>query len=167
MRVQWLLMTAFGLGRLKPAPGTWGSLPPPLLALALIALHCNALTINIALAAIALLFSIACISLGGWSEKHFECEDPPQVVSDEVAGQSLALLLMPWQMGGAENAWLWNLALAATAFLTFRFFDILKPPPIGRLQRLPKGWGILADDLAAGLAALLVTQALARLVYPI
>jgi len=46
-----------------------------------------------------------------------------------------------------------NLLLAGAAFLLFRMLDVIKPPPIGSLQRLPRGWGILADDLAAGVVA--------------
>ena len=66
----------------------------------------------------------------------------------------------------ASDAWLWNLALAATAFFAFRFFDIVKPPPADAAQKLPGGWGILVDDIVAGLQALVAVQLLAHLVWP-
>ncbi len=73
--------------------------------------------------------------------------DPGFVVIDEVAGQWLALILMPP---------LWPNALLA--FILFRFFDILKPWPIRRLEALPEGTGIMLDDLGAGIIALALGQ---------
>lgn len=70
--------------------------------------------------------------------------DDGRIVIDEAAGMGLALLAGP-------HTPLW----AALAFVLFRLFDILKPPPIGRLQDLGGGWGVMADDLAAGAAAAL------------
>ncbi|MHC5023758.1 MAG: phosphatidylglycerophosphatase A [Planctomycetota bacterium] len=84
----------------------------------------------------------------------------------EVAGQCVALLALPWRDVATSGGWTWNLALAATAFLAFRLFDILKPPPANGMQRWPAGRGILADDLVAGLYALIATQLIARLVLP-
>ncbi len=69
-------------------------------------------------------------------------EDPGRVVVDEACGQLLALFLVP-------SGWL----PVGLAFVFFRFFDIIKPPPIRRLERLAGGWGIMADDAAAGAAA--------------
>ncbi|NTV81952.1 MAG: phosphatidylglycerophosphatase A, partial [Candidatus Aminicenantes bacterium] len=68
--------------------------------------------------------------------------DPGRIVIDEVVGQLLALAFLP-------GAWV----PVAVAFALFRFFDIIKPWPIRRLERLPGGWGIMADDVGAGLAA--------------
>ena len=75
--------------------------------------------------------------------------DPGQVVCDEVAGMSLCLLLLPWH----DPDWQDSLIQAVVAFLLFRAFDILKPPPIEQSQQLRGGWGVLVDDLLAGLAA--------------
>jgi phosphatidylglycerophosphatase A len=71
------------------------------------------------------------------------------VVIDEVAGQWIALLFVPVA---------WKTLLAG--FILFRGFDILKPPPVRQLERLPEGTGIVVDDVAAGLYALLVMQLL-------
>jgi phosphatidylglycerophosphatase A len=75
--------------------------------------------------------------------------DPGRIVVDEVCGQLIALAFLP-------GAW----AAVGVSFALFRFFDIIKPWPIRKLEKLAGGWGIMADDVAAGLAA----AALARLV---
>ncbi len=71
-------------------------------------------------------------------------EDPGHVVIDEVAGQLIALI-------GLSPTWLH----AALGLVLFRFFDILKPPPIRQLERLPQGIGIMLDDVGAGIFALI------------
>lgn len=155
MSVRLALTTVFGLGLLRPAPGTWGSVPPPILVLAMVWAGAPAWAVNAALVAMAVFFSAACVVLGGWAERRFDTKDPGQVVADEVAGQCVALLLLPW-----------NVPLVVAAFIAFRIFDVIKPPPAGRVQRIGGGWGILLDDLVAGLMALAVMQLLARVVVP-
>jgi phosphatidylglycerophosphatase A len=76
-------------------------------------------------------------------------KDPQQVVIDEVAGQWIALLFAPVS---------WKTLLGG--FILFRGFDILKPPPVRQLERLPAGTGIVVDDIAAGLYSLVVMQLL-------
>jgi phosphatidylglycerophosphatase A len=76
-------------------------------------------------------------------------KDPQFVVVDEVAGQWIALLFAPVA---------WKTALAA--FILFRGFDIVKPPPVRQLEQLPEGTGIVVDDVAAGIYALAVLQLL-------
>jgi phosphatidylglycerophosphatase A len=80
----------------------------------------------------------------GQSEKFFGQTDPRSVVIDEVAGQMVAFLLFPHAS--------WKLLLAG--FALFRIFDISKPFPAGRAERLPGGWGIMVDDVIAGAYAL-------------
>lgn len=159
------LLTCFGLGNLKPAPGTWGSLPPVILAFALVCVIDQSMRwqIDVILFLVALCFSIACIKFGDHAEEIFKTKDPSQVVADEVAGQSIPLLFLPWYL---QTDYLNNAILVAIAFISFRFFDILKPPPASGLQKLPAGWGILVDDLIAGIYALIITQAVARFVLP-
>jgi phosphatidylglycerophosphatase A len=74
-------------------------------------------------------------------------KDPQFVVADEVAGQWIALIAAPGR---------WEYALIGLIF--FRAFDIWKPPPIRRIESLPKGWGIMLDDVAAGVYALICVQ---------
>jgi phosphatidylglycerophosphatase A len=159
------LVTVFGLGRLRPAPGTWGSLPPPALALALLWSGAALWVVNASLVLLGAAFGIACLRFGGQAERHFGAKDPRQVVADETAGQCVALLLLPWRGADEAGAWTINVALAATAFFAFRVLDIVKPPPARGLQRLSGGRGILADDLVAGAYALAVTQIVAHLIH--
>ncbi len=160
------LLTVCGLGLLKPAPGTWGSAPPLILVLLLLWAGSAAWMVNAALILVAVVFAVSCVTFGRWAERHFHARDPRQVVADETVGQCVALMLLPWREVVDGDGWAWNITLAATALVAFRFFDILKPPPIGALQRLPEGWGILLDDVLAGLYALGLTHALAWLLWP-
>lgn len=173
MNVRFLLVTVFGLGHLRPASGTWGSTPPVAFALLLIwVLGLDGLSVhdqwivNISLVLIGLIFSIVCVRFGAEAEQCFAKKDPRQVVADETAGQCIALLFLPWRPMTDMEGWIWNLALAATAFFAFRILDIIKPPPANQLQRLAGGWGILADDLIAGAYALIVAQVVVRFVMP-
>ena len=90
--------------------------------------------------------------------------DPGEVVMDEFAGQALTFLVMPLVMPRDLCGWE-SLVLAGFGFFVFRVMDITKPWPIRRLERLPAGWGILVDDLAAGIvSAILVYIAMSLLV---
>ncbi|MFO0835009.1 MAG: phosphatidylglycerophosphatase A [Phycisphaerales bacterium] len=160
------LITVFGLGFMRPASGTWGSMPPVLIAGALIALGfapgASATSSVIYHAVLALLFVIfagACVAQGDRAEARFG-HDPSEVVADEVAGQCIALAALP---AGALATPMKAALTLATAFLAFRLLDIVKPWPARQLQRVPSGWGILLDDLFAGLYAMAVVQVVARL----
>jgi phosphatidylglycerophosphatase A len=78
------------------------------------------------------------------------------VVLDEFAGQWIALIALPMMN------WQQAFAVCAAQFFLFRLFDILKPPPASWLERLPAGWGIVADDLAAGIYANIIGQLIFR-----
>ena len=147
-RSAWLLATFFGAGYLKPGPGTYGAAAA--LVLWLLAgwfVHHDTHTLTL-LTAVAVVLSTALgIPAATRVARESGRNDPGFVVIDEVAGQWVALLFVPP---------LWPNALLA--FLLFRFFDILKPPPIRQLEALPAGTGIMVDDLAAGALALACTQ---------
>jgi phosphatidylglycerophosphatase A len=149
-RWAWLVATFFGAGCLRPAPGTWGSLAA--LAIWSAAGHFIApswhIPATILLAGLALAAGIPAAGLVARARGE---EDPSCVVIDEVAGQMLAFT-------GAPLSW----ASLLAAFLLFRFFDIVKPPPIRSLERIPGGAGIMLDDVAAGLYALAGVQLLLR-----
>lgn len=83
--------------------------------------------------------------------------DPREVVVDEVAGQAL-VFIGSYAAGGREI-----LVTAAVGFLAFRLFDIVKPWPCRLLEKLPAGWGILADDLMAAVYAAVILQIFTRL----
>lgn len=153
-RTRLLVMTAGGAGLLKPAPGTWGSLVAVVIAF-LLGLTGEAWVLQVGMAILVIFASIACIAFGPWAEHHWGKKDPGQVVIDEVAGQALALLLLPWAW--LEPSITWLAVICGFSFIAFRILDILKPPPIRNLQNLPVGWGVLVDDLLAGFVVALLS----------
>ena len=119
------------------------------MALVLLLVDANAWVINIALIILGLAACFACVIWGQWAEERFNQKDPGAVVADEVAGQSLCLLLLPYH----QVDWTITIIMLIAAFFLFRVFDILKLPPANQMQKLVGGWGILVDDLVAGLQA--------------
>jgi phosphatidylglycerophosphatase A len=139
-----LILSSFGLGFMPVAPGTWGSLLP--VGVFLIAHHFwpNAGVLLAVLTALIILSSFFCVVLAGSAEKLAGKKDPGWIVIDEVAGQSVALL--PAAFAG-KNIFV----ICAAAFILFRIFDILKPTPVRNAEKLPGGYGILLDDILAGI----------------
>ncbi len=150
--------TTFGLGYLRPASGTWGSLPPAALAALLLLAGSPMWLFTLAMALIAFLFTAACVLGGDEAEARFNKKDPGQVVADETAGMAIALLWLPSQASSDLATALFAIAFA---FFAFRILDILKPWPISGLQRIPGGWGIVIDDLLAGGLTLAILHAAA------
>jgi phosphatidylglycerophosphatase A len=150
----WLIATFFGAGLLKPGPGTYGSAAALLLWYgAAHLLHPSFLTLAIGTAIAAIAATLIGIPAATIVARESGREDPGLVVIDEVAGQLIALIAIPsdWRH-------------AVLSLLLFRLFDILKPPPVRQLERLPAGTGIMLDDVAAGLLALIFAQ-WARLLF--
>lgn len=152
------VVTGMGLGKLRPAPGTWGSLPPVGLAMLLALAGTNERHIDMALAALGMAFGLGCLVWGARAEGRYGRKDPGAVVADEIAGQSLALMWLPWSTNNSARV----IATCAIAFFMFRIFDIIKPPPARGWQRFEGGLGILIDDLVAGFYALIATQLIVR-----
>lgn len=145
--------TLFGAGMLPKMPGTYGSAVAALLTLPFV----GSRYWTIAIVAEMVIYCVACVALGGWVQRFLGRKDPGPMVLDEGAGVCLTLLTVPMRHG----AW-----VVLVAFAAFRVFDVTKPPPARQLERLPEGWGILCDDLAAAVYANLVLQALFRWVIP-
>lgn len=146
----WIVATFFGAGYGKPGPGTWGSVAAVLLWAAFaISLHPSRLTLALALTLGILVATALGIPAATIVERESGITDPGFVVIDEVIGQWIALLSSPadWRHG-------------LIALVLFRLFDITKPFPVRRLERLPAGWGIVLDDVGAGLYALGVASLL-------
>lgn len=140
----WWVATFFGAGRLKPGPGTWGSLAATAIWYGGVrAAHLTGWATAAATAAGAAAAALAGIPAGTIVARESGREDPGFVVIDEVAGQWVALT--------AASAGLRDVILG---LVLFRFFDIVKPWPARQLERLPGGTGIMLDDLAAGAYAL-------------
>lgn len=129
--MKWIVSLG-GVGFLRPAPGTWGS----------------AVVLPVAWLgpAAAALLAVALLLLGLWALRRAgELGDPGWVVIDEGAGMALALAALPGPG--------WGVALA---FALFRLFDIRKPGPVGRLDRMSGPAAVMGDDIAAGALAGLV-----------
>ncbi len=146
MKQVWLLIATFFYTGLSPlAPGTCGSLAT-LLILYFVVPY-SEVSIYIRLASILIVFLIG-IPAGNHAEKHYNKKDPGQCVIDEVAGQMVTLLLAPH-----------SIKIYILGFLLFRFFDIIKPFPIRKLEKIHGGLGIMIDDIAAGIYAFIILHA--------
>ncbi len=144
----WIVATFFGAGYGRPGPGTWGSVAAVLLwgTYAWLAHPAPRTLLLMLLAGIAIAIALG-VPGATIAEREAGRTDPGFVVIDEVIGQWIALLGSPanWRHG-------------LIALVLFRLFDIIKPFPVRRLERLPGGWGIVFDDVAAGLYALLIAS---------
>ena len=143
------ISTFFYVGFLRPAPGTWGSIAGIIFAYILL------FTLGFSTFCLILLFTIL---IGFWSIKNYikknsKKSDPSEVVIDEVIGQWIAVLpigyilkMEEFSREGLWFVWLW-------AFISFRFFDIVKLGLIGWADNLDGALGVLLDDILAGIAA--------------
>jgi phosphatidylglycerophosphatase A len=143
-----IVATFFRIGYLRPGPGTWASGVTTLLWAALahflpVSAH---IPVDIALVVVVTLIGIPAATQ---VSRASGIKDPGFVVIDEVTGQLISLIAVPLA---------WKTFLAG--FILFRAFDILKPPPVRQLERLPEGSGIMLDDVGAGIYALAVMQLL-------
>jgi len=155
-----LLVTVGGLGLMRPASGTWGSLPPALIAALFVLTGVSAWAWVAVMGGLVAVFSLACVAGGDWAEAEFGKKDPGEVVADETAGMALTLLTFAGLGQGESMTIGRGLMVVAVAFVAFRVMDVIKPPPARGLQGVPGGWGILLDDLAAGAMAAVLTWAL-------
>ena len=164
MRRWW--MTGLGSGYAPIAPGTAGSAVAIVVAFvawtAVTTIGADPILLNVTWVVLTLLAGLGCIVWGPWAIAYFaetakKQGDPGPVVLDEWVGQWLALLAIP--MPTLERV----VAVLLVQFFAFRLFDILKPPPSRQWEKLPAGWGILMDDLAAGVYANIVGQIVFRL----
>jgi phosphatidylglycerophosphatase A len=153
-----LAIATCGVGYLPLAPGTWGSLLAvgsyfllrrtwfPHSDMDLVANGRTFLVLQVMVIAMV-------AAVGTWAssrtERLLKLKDPGKVVIDEVAGQLIALLAVPIMLTGPPY-------FAVLAFILFRFFDIVKPYPARKLESLHGGWGIMLDDVVAGVYAAVV-----------
>ena len=147
----WTIATFFGAGFLRPGPGTYGSFAATLIWF-VVARHVPVHLLPWFTLGMASLATAVGIPAATRVAQESGRKDPQIVVIDEVAGQWLTLTFC-----------LPAMPLALTGLLCFRIFDILKPPPVRQLERLPAGTGIVVDDLAAGVYALLLQVLLQHL----
>lgn len=155
----YLIATVFGIGRFRPAPGTWGALAG--LALSFVLADASPWLF---------LFAIPVTFVSGhWATRYVISEstsdDPSEVVIDEVLGQMVAILPVVlsawWASVPIETLWPgW-----VTAFVAFRLFDIWKPWPVSLADRRHDALGVMLDDVIAGAFAALVVVGLAVLAH--
>ena len=138
-----------GSGFLPKAPGTWGSLFSLAIYLLLPAAWFE-LPAHFIFTGALLIICFFSVWISTLAEKNLG-HDAPQIVIDEFCGFFVSVLFLP--KGILVGIW---------AFILFRAFDIAKPLFVGKAQKLPRGWGVLADDIAAGLIANLILQVLVR-----
>jgi phosphatidylglycerophosphatase A len=146
-----ILLSGFGAGWLPVAPGTWGAAVAILMVWPLVALP----TIWITPVLMVLILIFLWIGVKGSNVVQGEWgDDPKQTVIDEMIGVWITILSMPltwpWLLGG---------------FVLFRFFDIAKPLGIRQLESIKGGWGIMLDDVLAGVYANLVLQVIFLVIH--
>jgi phosphatidylglycerophosphatase A len=159
--MQKFLTSFFGLGLLPFAPGTWGALAPAVIYMA----AGKVIGHDAAMGSMLVLLIVSSIITIVYSPKVIAQTgkiDPGQIVSDEVAGQALTFIL-----AGVIMPITGFCTATAVGFGLFRLFDIVKLWPCKKLEKLPAGWGILADDLAAAIQAAIVWVILRKLGFPL
>ena len=159
-------VTLGGSGMSPVAPGTFGSLAAVIiLGAILFGAQAGGTPLTqtawyLILSAGILIYGALCVAMGKWATQYYGRKDPGSCVLDEGAGICLTALFVPIYPGWRE---LWALL---AVFVAFRIFDIVKLPPAKQLERLPYGWGILLDDLAAAVYANIICQAVLRWAIP-
>ncbi|MBI4368210.1 MAG: phosphatidylglycerophosphatase A [Candidatus Omnitrophica bacterium] len=147
LKIAHWIATCGSIGHLKFAPGTFGSLT----AIPFLLLGHSRPVLLLALTVLILIISI-------WSSAEVSQasrqKDPSFVVVDELCGMMVSFLFMPL-----------SLPVLMIGFVLFRFFDIVKPPPLRWLERFPKGFGIVLDDVGAGVYTNLILQILIYYAY--
>lgn len=142
------------VGRMRKAPGTWGSVAG-LVYFTLFFYHLGIFG-TLLFSAVGIYVAVA---FCGEAEFRLGKRDPGEIVLDEVI--AIPLCFLGWQtLLGVAPPW----AIFVAGFMLFRFFDVLKPLGIARLQRLPGGWGVVADDVAAALATCAALHGMGKLV---
>lgn len=150
-----IVLSFFGLGFLPKAPGTWGTAGSALAAAACLAWWPGAREDWLFLCgAWVVAASGLTVLLAPEAEAGAGVKDPQWIVTDEVAGYWLTL-------AAARRP---DATTLVAAFFVFRFLDVVKPFPAGRLERLPGGWGVLLDDLMAGIYGAAILFALDRVI---
>ncbi len=157
-KISWIIATWFGSGLLPKAPGTWGSL----------AALPFAYIITIYTCPYALIFGIvALFFIGIWVSDNIEesakIKDPGFIVVDEVVGQWIALLPLPFLYSFLDpnSFYYFSAPIATVSFIFFRIFDIWKPWPVNYADKnISGGYGIMFDDVIAGMYALIITSAM-------
>ncbi len=141
-----IIATFLHVGRIPLAPGTWGTVAavPLYYLISGIPYYYYAV--------LTLIFVLISVWAAGIAEELYRITDPGFIVADEVCGYLVTMILVPP-----------TLTNMIAGFVLFRLFDIIKPPPSRQMERLPNGWGVVMDDVLAGVYACVVLHILIRL----
>ena len=140
-----IVASCFGLGYSRVMPGTCGALLGPACYIPLALLVPSEPLQTVLIAVGLLVWCWITVAMGSWAESYYQRKDSQVFVTDEVAGFLLTVLLFHDAVRPVMTA-LW-------AFPVTRIIDIVKVPPARQLERLPRGWGVLADDLLGSVYA--------------
>ena len=151
-----LFVTMFGLGKVPKIPGTFGSLATVIILY--LFFHIFNLSSNLILIFLIIIFILS-FSAVAHHIKDNENKDPKEVIIDEFIGQSIPIYLYEISHGTEKSS---NEALIfyGIFFVLFRFFDITKIGPIKKTEKLKGGYGIMADDILAGIFAFITQSAI-------
>jgi len=141
-----MIVTFGGVGLVPGAPGTYGSLAAAVLYYLL--WRWLGSWVILPVGVLILLACVSTVKLWPWMVEEFSRPDPRQCVVDELAGQWVALLCIQLLLPDLNP-----ISLVAAGFFLFRGFDVAKPYPVSLLERIPGGWGVLLDDIGAGICA--------------
>ena len=142
-----MVVSSGGLGYAPVASGTFGTLGGVAVVLAVRPLLGD-FHFGMAMIVLSLIGLAVGVALGDWAERHYRKKDPGHFVLDELVGYWITLFRWDDGMPGTTEL--------VVAFFVFRFFDVLKPPPGRRIEHWPKGWGIMLDDVVAGVYSMAV-----------
>ena len=160
-----MIATTFGCGYWPWGPGTMGAVGGVILWLAALAFCNSGCTLLCVVLGLILIFTV----LGVWSAsiaERYWGEDPSRVVMDETVGQWITMLPLSCFGDMAPEVWQsWQMWTGiAVSLAAFRFFDIVKPLGVRAMERLPRGYGIMADDILAGIYGAVVTYITMQLI---
>lgn len=152
-----IISTSFGCGYWPWGPGTMGAIGGVALWLVCLVLMPSVPALWAADAVLIVIFTILGVASGTVAEKYWG-PDPSRVVMDETVGQWIAMLPLSC-FAGLPAVWSsWQMWTGvAVSLALFRFFDIVKPLGVRSMERFPGGWGIMADDILAGIYAGIIT----------
>ncbi len=152
-RIRAAAVSCFGLGYSPFASGTVGTVGAVAIAYMVYPFqHESWFHFGAAMGCLAVLGLVLGVALGRWAEKHYGRKDPSAFVLDELVGYWVALLRLQEGVPCVKEV--------AVAFFAFRLFDVIKPWPARRIESWPYGWGIMLDDVVAGLYSLILVSTL-------